>query len=84
MNHDVLLAKKNKFQFPIILPVQVIPFKQQQNQLDQFMDWIDELKAGIFLIVIVYFIIQKIEQEEWKQQQQMAQINTSDRTMDRA
>ena len=77
MNHDVLLAKKNKFQFPIILPVQVIPFKQQQNQLDQFMDWIDELKAGIFLIVIVYFIIQKIEQEEWKQQQQMAALSSS-------
>ena len=61
MNHDVLLAKKNKFQFPIILPVQVIPFKQQQNQLDQFMDWIDKLKAYIFLIVIVYFVNQKIK-----------------------
>ncbi len=57
----------------------MIPLQQQQYKFYQLIGRIFEL-SSIFLIVILNFITQKIKKEKGKQQQQVAQVDSSDYT----
>ena len=55
----------------------MIPLQQQQYKFYQLMARIDMI-GTVYLIITVDLIIQKIKKEKWKQQQQVAKVDSSD------